>query len=206
MVGVARHAPLFSRVVDTLSPISSFEAAALKSIGVAAVGRYLENLSPTERDVLFQAGLAILPLSKAPASPLNAAFGASHADFLLQKAIALEVPLGVHVMVDFESQNGNHVDITAYDEALTATIAKPGYIPFAYIGQPEPLSASELFLLPDVHLYWRGGSSSIPEPDCGFAMWQIPPLDQTLVARLRVDMSITGADRRGRQPMFWYPT
>ena len=206
MVGVARHAPLFSRVIDTLSPISPFAASALKSIGVAAVGRYLENLSTSERDGLFQAGLAILPLSKAPASPLNATFGASHAEFLLQKAMALEVPLGVHVMVDFESQSGSHDDVTAYDEALTTALAAPGYIPFAYIGQPEPLSASELFQLPDVHLYWRGGSSNIPEPSCGFAMWQIPPLDQTLVAGLRVDMNITGADLRGRQPMFWYPT
>lgn len=206
MVGVARHAPLFSKLIDTLSPISPFAASALKSIGVVAVGRYLENLSVPERDGLFQAGLAILPLSKAPASPLNSAFGIAHADFLLQKAVALEVPLGVHVMVDFEAQSGDHADVTAYDEALTGEIAKPGYIPLAYIGQPEPLSAAELFQLPDVHLYWRGGSSNIPEPNCGFAIWQIPPLDQILVAGLRVDMNFTGADLRGRQVMLWYPT
>lgn len=205
MVGVARHAPLFAKIVDTLSPISPFAASALKSIGIEGVGRYLENLSTSERDGLFQAGLAILPLSKAPASPLTAEFGVSHAEFLLQKAAALEITLGVHMMVDFEAQNGTHADVLAYNEALTKTIAHAGYIPLAYVGQPQPLSPAELFQLPDVHLYWRGGSLGVTEPRCGFALWQIPPLDQTLVAGLHVDVSVAGADLRARQPMLWYP-
>lgn len=206
MVGVVRHAPLFAKIVDTLSPVSTFAAAALKSIGIEAVGRYLENLSDSERDALFQAGLGILPLSKAPASPLSADFGRAHADFLLQRATALEVPLGVHVMVDFEAQSGTHSEVLAYDESLTRELARLGYIPLAYVGQPQPLSAVELFQLPDVHLYWRGGSADIPEPNCGFALWQIPPLDQVLVAGLLVDMSITGEDQRGRRTTLWYPT
>jgi len=206
MVGVVRRAPLFSKIVDTLSPVSGFAASALKSIGVEAVGRYLENLSDSERDVLFQAGLGILPLSKAPTSPLNADFGRSHAKFLLQRAMMLEVPTGVHLMVDLEAQSGTHTDVLAYDEALTNEIALSGYVPLAYVGQPQPLSAQQLFQLPDVHLYWRGGSSNIPEPACSFALWQIPPLDQVLVAGLRVDMSVAGEDLRGRPPMLWYPT
>jgi hypothetical protein len=70
------------------------------------------------------------------------------------------------------------------------------------VGAGQVLTGSELYSLPSVHLYWRGGSLGIPEPNCGFAIWQIPPLEQ-MVANTNVDVSVTGADLRGRRPMLW---
>jgi hypothetical protein len=204
MVGVARHASLFTVMADMLAPISAKTAVSLKNSGVSAVGRYVETLSGLERDDLFAAGLGILPLSKAPASTLNEVFGQSRAASLLNLAASLEIPTGVHFMVDFEAQNGTHVDIVAYDTILTAEIARASYIPLAYVGVPQPLSAIEIFNLPDVHLYWRGGSLGVIEPSCGFAIWQIPPLEQ-IIAGINVDISITGADLRGRRPILWWP-
>ena len=206
MTGVARPCPLFTKLADRLAPISHELASALKAAGVDAVGRYLGDLTAFERDGLFAAGLGILPLSTAPTSPLNEALGRSRADSLIQQASLLGVPTGVHVMIDLEAQHGSHEDVTAYDRAISAGLMQlGGFIPLAYVGVPQPLSGAELFALPDVHLYWRGGSLGVPEPNCGFAMWQIPPLEAT-VAGAVVDMSMTGADLRGRQPMLWYPS
>lgn len=74
MSGVARAVPLFTKLVDRLAPISAELASAFKSAGIGAVGRYVETLTPGERDNLFAVGLGILPLSQAPTSPLNAGF------------------------------------------------------------------------------------------------------------------------------------
>jgi hypothetical protein len=205
MIGVARHAPLFTKVVDRLAPISHEFASALKAAGYDAVGRYLENLAPYERDGLFSAGLGILPLSEAPgpSAPFSDALGRSRAMGLLQKTDLLGIPPGVHLMIDLEGQHGSLTDLTAYDVAISSELARPGYIPLAYVGAGQLLNSEELFALPDVHLYWRGGSRGIPEPSCGFAMWQIPPLEATVSLQI-VDVSVTGADFRGRQPIFWY--
>lgn len=203
MIGVARHAPLFTKMADRLAPITRDLAGALKNAGIDAVGRYLETLTAPERDNLFAAGLGILPLSKAPMSPLNDAFGRSRAASLLQLATTLGVPHGVHVMIDLEGQQGQHVDVVAYDHAIAGALAAGGYIPLAYIGAGQALTGAELYSIPDVHLYWRGGSLGMPEPACGFAIWQIPPLEQTVAGAI-VDVSITGADGRGRSPVLWY--
>ena len=205
MVGIARACPLFTKLVDSLSPISIAAASTLKNAGIGAVGRYLENLSATERDGLFAAGLGILPLSEAPSSPLTKDFGLARAETLLAKAATIGVPAGAHLMVDFEAQQGAHADVLAYDEAVTFELARNGYVPLVYVGADQPLSGVELYAIPDAHLYWRGGSLNIPNPTCGFAIWQIPPLDQT-ISGMHADMNLTGADLRGRQPLLWWPS
>ena len=204
MTGIARACPLFTKIIDTLTPISSSEAVALKSAGIGAVGRYLENLTVSERDALFAAGLPILPLSEAPAQILNAAFERARGAALLQHAALLEIPHGVHLMIDLEAQRGTHADVIAYNNVLAAELAQASYTPLAYVGAGQPLTGSELFMLPDVRLYWRGGSLGMQEPNCGFALWQIPPLEQ-MIAGVNVDVSITGADLRGRRPILWWP-
>jgi hypothetical protein len=205
MIGTARACPLFTKLVDTLSPISKDAALALKNAGIGAVGRYLENLTAAERDGLFAAGLGILPLSEAPVVPLTADFGHARAASILQHAAALGIPRGVHLMIDLEGQHGFHADVTAYDNTLAGSLEVAGYVPLAYVGAGQLLSGLELYALPSVHLYWRGGSLGMPEPGCGFAMWQIPPLEK-VVAGVNVDMSLTGADLRGRVPILWYPS
>lgn len=202
---VARECPLFTKMIDRFAPISHELASALKSAGVGVVGRYLENLSVVERDGLFAAGLGILPLSEAPTSQLTEALGRARAESLIQRATLLGVPHGVHLMIDLEAQHGDHFNVTAYDKALSSEIAHAGYVTLAYVGAGQILSGTELYALPDVHLYWRGGSLGMPEPTCGFAIWQIPPLEQ-MISGAQVDVSMTGADLRGRRPMLWWPS
>jgi hypothetical protein len=107
-------------------------------------------------------------------------------------------------MADFEAQEG---DAEGYDTALTGDIATAGFVPLAYGGAGESLTGHQVYELPNVHLYWRGGSLSIPEPDCGFAIWQIPPLSHLFAGvSSPVDVSMIGADAWGRSPVLWYPS
>jgi hypothetical protein len=203
MVGIARACPLYTKLADTLSPITHDSALALKNAGVGAVGRYLEDLSVAERDGLFAVGLDILLLSEAPSGPLSKEVGHARAASLLQHLKVLGAPRGVHVMIDLEAQHGDHASVIAYDNALASDLEVAGYIPMAYVGAGQLLSGLELYALPSVHAYWRGGSLGVPEPNCGFAIWQIPPLNQHMVSGLLMDVSMTGADLRGRRPSLW---
>jgi hypothetical protein len=204
-VGVARTCPLFTKMVDCLEPLSSSDVLTLRDEhGVGAVGRYMETLKAAERDTLFAANMPILLLSEAPSGLLSVELGHQIAASMLALAEGLEAPKGLHLMADFEAQEG---DAEGYDNALTGDVAAGGFIPLAYGGAGESLTGHQEFELPNVHLYWRGGSIGIPEPDCGFAIWQIPPLDQILTGvGVPVDVSVTGADARGRRPILWYPS
>jgi len=202
--GVARACPLFTKMVDCWEPLSSADALTLKGkYGVGAVGQYLENLTAKTRDGIWAADLPILLLSDAPAGLLSAAVGHSKAASLLTLAGALGAPKTLHLMADFEAQEG---DAEGYDTAITGDVAAGGFTPLAYVGAGQPLTGHQLYGLPNAHLYWRGGSVGIAEPDCGFAIWQVPPLDQILAGTgTQVDVSLIGADARGRSPILWYP-
>lgn len=203
--GITRSCPLYTKLIDSFSPIAAAPAEALKAAGVNAVGRYLENLTVSERDLLFAAGLGLLLLSEAPTGPLTKEYGHQRAAYLVTRTNALGAPRGINVMIDLEGQHGAHADVIDYVNALASDLEAAGFVPLAYIGAGQSLSGAELYALPSVHLYWRGGSLGMPEPNCGFAMWQIPPLEQR-VGGIVVDMSMTGADLRGRAPILWAAT
>ena len=170
-VGVARACPLFTVMADRLTPFSVADAKALKAMGFGAVGQYVEALTPAARDGIWSAGLAILPLSEAPLGVLSATTGHSLATNILSHTKALGVATGVHMMLDFEAQQG---DATDHGTAASGDLAGAGFIPLGYVGAGQLLSGHALYEIPAVHLYWRGGSLGVAEPDCGFAVWQNP--------------------------------
>lgn len=204
-VGVARVAPLFSVMWDRYEPFSAADVKAAKATyGVGIFGQYLETLTTAVRDAVWSAGGAILLLSDAPEGTLSASVGHAKAASLLALATALGAPKTLHLMVDFEAQSG---DAEGYATALTSDVAAGGFDPLVYGGAGEALTGHQAYELPNAHLYWRGGSLGIPEPDCGFAIWQIPPLSHQIAGvSSPVDVSVIGADGRGRSPVLWYPS
>ena len=202
--GVARAAPLFSVMWDRFEPFSANDVKVAKTKCVSVFGQYLEMLTAAVRDAIWSEGGAILLLSDAPVGALSAASGHSKAASLLALANGLGAPKTLHLMVDFEAQTG---DAEGYATALTGDVAAGGYDPLVYGGAGEALTGHQVYELPNAHLYWRGGSLGIPEPDCGFAIWQVPPLSHPFAGvSSPVDVSMVGADGRGRSPILWYPS
>lgn len=201
-VGVARAAPLFSVMWDRFEPFTANDVKVAKATyGVSVFGQYLEEMTTATRDAVWSEGGAILLLSDAPTSALSATLGHAKAASLLKLASALGVPKGPHLMVDFEAQSG---DATGYAEALTGDVAAADLVPLVYAGAGTLLTGHQLYELPSAHLYWRGGSLGIPEPGCGFGIWQVPPLSHPFDGVSGpVDVSVVGADGRGRLPMLW---
>jgi hypothetical protein len=203
--GAARILPLFSRVFDCLAPVSPDTALSLVAQGFDCAARYVENLSVGERDGLWAAGLAILPLTEMTAGELSGTVGQQRADQTNAHLLRLGVPAGVHVMADLEATpaNADLSHVHDYIDTLSHGIEAEHRPCLLYVGAGQPLNGRMLYMLPHVHLYWRGGSVGIPEPMCSFALWQLPPLDQT-VSGHRVDVSMSGRDVRGRAPTAWW--
>jgi hypothetical protein len=204
-VGVARAATLFSVMWDRFVPFTANDVRVAKATyGVSVFGQYLEMMTAASRDAVWSEGGAILLLSDAPTGNLSAAAGHSKASSLLALATGLGAPKGLHLMVDFEAQTG---DAEGYATAITSDIAAGGDVPPVYGGAGEALTGHQVYELPNAHLYWRGGSLGIPEPDCGFAVWQVPPLSHQFAGVSGpVDVSMIGEDGRGRSPVLWFPS
>lgn len=203
MSGVARQIPPFSLGFDCLAPCSNAVARRAKASGFSWIGRYLDNLTIQERGGIFDAGLAIVPVSVAVThAVLTADLGAHRGAELGREAVALGCPPGVHLFLDLESTMAGS-DCAGYINAASEAIAAAGYAAGLYAGMPQPLSGSELYELAPTR-YWRGGGA-VPEPQCGFCVLQLPPLDQVMFEGQRVDVDIVCCDFKGRTPIGWYP-
>jgi hypothetical protein len=207
MSGVARAADPFMMGVDSLSPVPSLEVAqAMRAKGYSYWGRYLQNLTTEERDLLFSAGFAIWLISEARIHDLSADTGASDGRLSGQRAMMLGVPPKVHLTIDSEDLPGvDTATAAAYDDANAAALESMGYDAMLYVGAGQPLNATQLYALEHVDRYARGGSAGIPEPGCGFTLIQLYPLDQT-IGGMRVDVSVIQSDFRRRTPVLWYPS
>ena len=201
-IGVARPAAP-GRIFDCLAPVSSAVAAAAIADGYSVVGRYLNNLSPGERDVIFAAGLAILPITEAMVGVvLSSNTGASYGLTCGHLAQKLGVPDGVHVVIDLEhpaagSDSGDHVN------AMAGALAACDFAAMLYVAEPWPpeLTAARTYALkPD--RYGRG-SLGVPEPACGWCWVQ----DAWNVSKwgTKVDTGVIRADALGRVPTIWAP-
>lgn len=206
--GVFRPAPLWSRLYDCLSPVTTLATAQVLSKRFDGAGRYLETLTLAERDRLWQAGTPILLLSTAPYSgALSTDTGNALADGDDAHCVRLEVPPSGHLVLDAEAFHDPVDRVLDYLRARSRRAVLRGAVgALVYLGADQPMTGVQAYAeLPDAHAYGRGGSLGIAEPPCEFCWWQIPPLDQVVEGQ-QVDGSCTGRDARGRAPLLWWPS
>jgi hypothetical protein len=201
MIGVARPSKPFTRGVDCLAPMANNVARMFRADGYEFVGRYLENLTADERDGIFAANLGILLLTEATIGLLDADVGTSRGNQSVKRAIALEAPPTLHIVIDLESAKGDPVAV--YVDAFHEALVKGTYDSMLYVGADQPLDANQLFALQTTR-YFRSGSH-VPVPQCDWCCNQLRPLDQIIHGQ-RVDFDIIEADCEGRTPTLWYPS
>lgn len=202
MTGVARTLPPFQLGFDCFDPLTGATAAAFYASGYRWVGRYLKNLTITERDAIFNAKLAIAPITYARLTPLNGVLGQQVGATSVRRAVGLGCPPSVHVTIDNEATHGEVVDVMAYMNGFAGALVSGGYGAMLYVGRPEVLDEQELFALKP-NRYWRS-ISKVPEPVCGWCMMQLTPGDQIIHGH-QVDVDISQADYFGRLPVLWWP-
>jgi len=210
-VGVARIAPLFARGFDCLSPVTSQTIRRAVASGFGGfVGRYLETLTPTERDVIFAAGVPILLLTEARVDePLNANTGRESGAISVARAQALEAPASVHVTIDLESPAAGS-EVAPHVNAFAGDLTAASFGAMLYVGQPQPSTSAELFAMAPARYFKAAGRivdrfGALAEPACGWCVVQCAPLDQDLFGQ-DVDADFIQADNEGRRPILWWPS
>jgi hypothetical protein len=208
-VGVARPAPPYLLGFDCLTPVTRSMLLDVGTYGFRWVGRYLETLEPAERDLIFSFGIGIMPLTEATVKePLTRTTGTVRGVQSRDRASSLGCPPGVSIAIDFEAPMAGG-DVAAHIDAMTIEIRGP-YGAVLYVGEPQPLPSHELFtLLPQP--YWKGAgrlvdaTGALAEPDCGWAAFQLSPLERAELAGKKVDVDVTQTDYRGRVMTMWWP-
>ncbi len=192
-----------ARVVDSLpfsQTGSGMAAVGLWNAGAQAVAGYLGVINQTRLGYILGAGMAYVPVS------LASEYTDGGADEVAQLK-ALAIPQGVTVYADLEGlgafKSNPSLVISKLNEWAT-DITAAGYIPGLYVGSPQPLTSSELWLL-KVSRYWKGQGAcrdrygNLAEPTtCGWGMTQMYPSVQA--GGTLVDWNMVGQDYLGRLP------
>ena len=193
--------PVRTWLVDTVAALTLQNLTDFKTDGCGGVIAYLGgNLTKQLIADAHSLDLGIVPVNyshKEGWMP-TAALGAQDAKQSADHMSALGIPmLGLDDWCDIEGCGGVP---TAYCEAWCAALAADGAgrVPGEYVGAGSLLGGHAHYMLP-FKGYWHSCSAAIPEPDCGFKMFQIYPPNQML-AGVEVDYDFVARDFRGRAP------
>jgi hypothetical protein len=198
---VVQSIPVGARLFDTVAPLSLAELQALKAAGCEGLILYLGgNLTSATLADATGIGLGVAPVnfSRKEGWIPSATLGTSDAQASIANLSALHIPVrGLDDWCDIEGCGANP---TSYCEAWCAEVLGDGAgrVAGEYIGAGALLAGHQHYLLP-FEGYWHSCSSQIPEPDCGFKLFQLFPPDQK-VSGIEIDFNFACRDFRGRAP------
>ena len=190
MTIIARPATVGARGIDTAAKIlTPADCHALRSDGIDFVVRYLPSLKSAEVQDITDAGLALMAVCYADVF---------RGPDTVAAAQAAGLPRGTTIWCDLESDHDSATDVASAVNAWAATVQSAGYDAGIYVGCDQPEDAHALYRLA-VDRYWRS-ASWVPEPDCGFCMYQLRGAANIVRAGVLVDVDCVEADKKGRVP------
>jgi Domain of unknown function (DUF1906) len=197
------RAPAFpSFGIDCVSILTASSCRALKAAGIAFVIRYLDTLTPQERDAVLEAelGLGFCSYSEAGGWLPTDAKGIAGGAQAVAKLRALSIPEGPTVWTDLEgvAKSAAAADVMGWANAHASQITAAGYDAGLYVGAGGGLTGAELFSL-EFDKYWRS-LSDVPTPSpAGWALLQL--FKTTVIAGVAVDVDAVQYDWKDRLPL-----
>ena len=175
--------------IDCVTVLDDTRCQGLKALGASFVIRYLGSITPGELSTILASGLLCSLVTYAdkwnPASTVS-------------ELATLSIPTGVTIWVDVESVQEPAATVTSAVNDWAAAVVAAGYLAGMYVGANQPLSASELYALPQISRYFQS-MSNVPTPACGFCLLQRAPT--ITLAGTSVDVDYAGPDWQGRFAM-----
>jgi hypothetical protein len=198
---IVEPAPSGARGVDTILTFGPSRAKAIKDAGFDFVIRYLGTLTMLERNVLLNAGLALLAVtySRRAGWQPNTAVGDSDGQHAVQNARMAGLPEGMSLFLDVEGPHGKGADVIGYVNAWATRVIAGGYRAGIYVGYGIPLTDQQMYYSLKVTGYWDSCSKNVGVAVRGFQMVQEYPGNQKIAA-LQVDVNRIQADLLGCTP------
>jgi len=194
--------------IDTILRIWPELAQQLKVLGYSFVVRYIGTgpsaLTPTERDIITDAGLGLMVVTFGGKNGWLPSKDNGHAKGLsdVVHAKAAGVMEGTSAFFDYEGP-GICTAYTMADDinARTDVVADEGFRPGLYNGFGMPFSSDQLYKMLKLSCYWKS-CSQVPDVAVrGYCMIQHYPPNQH-VAGAQVDINTIKADNLGGVP-YW---
>jgi hypothetical protein len=200
---IVQRATPGAKGVDTILTFTPKLAAKFKAAGFDFVVRYVEALTVAERDIILNAGLALLGCGysmKAHWTP-SSDLGTLHAKHQIEHAVKCGLPSGMSLYCDLEGPNplAGALSVIAYVNAWADVVQGLGYKAGLYVGYGVPLSAYQLYWHLKVTGYWHSCSRVQDVAVRGYQMIQQSPGNQTICGAL-VDVDIIQPDQKGETP------
>lgn len=190
-----------ARGVDTILQFGSSRAAAIKAAGYSFVIRYLGVLTTLERNVILDAGLALLAVtySRRPSWRPSAELGDSDGLHAVTNARTAGLPEGMSLFCDLEGPGGVGHDVVNYVNAWASRVQAAGYKAGLYVGYGIGLTDDQMYHELKVTGYWDSCSRNVGVAHRGFQMVQESPGNQH-VAGIIVDVNHIQTDGEGDTP------
>ena len=187
---IARPATVGARGIDTAAKIlTPADCHALRSDGIDFVVRYLPTLKRAEVQDITDAGLALMAVCYADKF---------NGPTTVQAALDAGLPLGTTIWCDLESDHDTAAQVAAAINPWAIYVANKRFDPGIYVGCDQPLDAHGLYQLA-VDRYWRS-ASWVPEPVCGYTMYQLRGASNVMRAGVLIDLDFIEQDKHGRVP------
>lgn len=198
-------APVGTLACDTYDSVNEQQAKNLFADGYRAIGRYCQDLSASELEVLTSAGLGVFFILEGLAHDTRptGALGGNIATQGVGRLRGFGVPPGVTVAGDIEGEGrlpSDWIDFCNGEASVTASL---GCLPCGYFGEGVGLSGIEIYRTAFTR-YWQGGSrvvdrhGFIAEPASGWCVLQGRPFDIKRPDGLAIDVDVLWQDYRGR--------
>jgi hypothetical protein len=201
MTFVVRDATAFTKCCDTFSHVSLAQAVALADDGFRAIGLYTHLVDLEDLQNCTSAGLGVFFYIEglAAGERPTVAIAQTQAGFSVSRLQGLGVPQGVSLSSDLEGAGRAPEDWIAYANTIADVTNFAKHVPTSYIGAGIGLTSAELFAL-HCRRYIKGASrvmdrkGELAEPTCGWANFQIFPLDVKHSSGLTIDGGMIGQD------------
>ena len=182
---------------DCYEPLTIETAAAMRSLGYVAAGRYLENLSLAEVSAILTSGLGLEPISTCAAPGwivLGSPAGQLKGLGMAHRAKGLGLPAGLPLCIDWETpaRDTDPTLAAQWIEAAASEIVAAGFVAALYWGACPILSGVAAARIPSVTLYYKS-ASDVPEVPYGYVLVQTA-LNRR-VGPLTVDLDTAQADK-----------
>ena len=196
-------APFPATGFDTVTPMTSKRASALKNKGMAFAVRYLGSITSAELQVILDAGLLFLPVtfSRAVGWVPVPGMGTSDGNLDVSHLKSAGIPQGCTVFIDLEGTAGNAQEVSAWVNERVGVLKNAGYDAGLYVGAECGLTGDQLYAL-NVNRYWRSLSAVTP-PSCGWCLMQA--YKTITLAGTSIDVDYVQYDYKDRLPMMVSP-
>lgn len=164
---------------------------------------YTQHMTDTDLSNALTNGFAVMMVEGFYSGMVSDYTGAEWAQYAINAAQTIGYLTGCNLWLDLEGISNSANEVIPWANDWYDAVQSAGYVPGIYVGEPEPLTSSQLYYDLNFSHYWRSCSGSTPNVDVrGYQMFQTQC--NAVIAGISVDLDTVQTDNQGGLPIAEY--